>query len=75
MFKQGNTKLPLKRIGPLAKALEVDPAHPLRLVMLEYMPETWESIADILQSTLLGYAASEPAVSHETRQAFCGGGK
>ena len=27
MFKQGATKLPLNRIGPLAKALEVDPAQ------------------------------------------------
>lgn len=50
-FDEG--RLLLNRIGPLAKALEVDPAHLLRLTMLEYMPETWESIESVLQSTLL----------------------
>ena len=53
MFKQGATKLPLSRIGPLAKALEVDPAHLLRLTLIEYMPETWETIEQTLQTTLL----------------------
>lgn len=53
MFKQGHTKLPINRIAPLAKALEVDPAHLLRLVMLEYMPETWECVENIMQSTVL----------------------
>ena len=53
MFKQGLTKLPINRIGPLAKALEVDPAHLLRLALLEYMPDTWETIEQTLQSTLL----------------------
>lgn len=32
MFKTGAAKLPLSRVGPLAKALKVDPAHLLRLV-------------------------------------------
>ena len=40
MFKQGATKIPLNRIGALAKAIDVDPAHLLRLAMKEYMPET-----------------------------------
>ncbi|MGC2457145.1 MAG: hypothetical protein WA435_04025, partial [Gallionellaceae bacterium] len=53
MFKNGSTKLPVNRIAPLAKALEVDPAHLLRLVMLEYMPDTWEAIENIMQSTVL----------------------
>ena len=53
MFKLGTTKLPLNRIGPLAKALDVDAAHLLRLAMLEYMPDTWESIENVMQSTLL----------------------
>ena len=53
MFKQGNTKLPLNRIGPLAKALEVDPAHLLRLAMREYLPDTWDSIENAMQSTLM----------------------
>ncbi len=53
MFKNGSTKLPVNRIAPLAKALDVDPAHLLRLVMLEYMPDTWEAIENIMQSTVL----------------------
>jgi transcriptional regulator with XRE-family HTH domain len=53
MFKNGQTKLPINRIAPLARALEVDPVHLLRLVMLEYIPEVWESIENIMQSTLL----------------------
>lgn len=53
MFKTGATKLPLNRIGPLAKAIDIDPAHLLRLVMLEYAPDTWEAIENIMQSTLL----------------------
>ncbi|MFH1819647.1 MAG: hypothetical protein ABIK82_22680 [Pseudomonadota bacterium] len=43
MFKKGQTKLPINRVGPLAKALNVDPAHLLRLVLLEYLPDTWEN--------------------------------
>ena len=53
MFKNGQTKLPINRIAPLARALEVDPVHLLRLVMLEYIPEIWECIENIMQNTLL----------------------
>lgn len=53
MFKLGQTKLPINRIAPLAKALEVDPAFLLRLVMYEYMKESWECVENIMQSTVL----------------------
>ena len=53
MFKNGSTKLPLNRIGRLAKALDVEPAYLLRLAMQEYMPDTWEAIEDVMQSTVL----------------------
>ncbi len=53
MFKNGSTKVPLNRIGALAKALDADPAYMLRLAMREYMPDTWDAIEDILQSTVL----------------------
>ena len=53
MFKKGQTKLPINRIALLAKALEVDPVHLLRLVMLEYIPDLWESIENIMKSTVL----------------------
>ena len=53
MFKQGRTKLPIGRVGAIAKALDVDPAHLLRLVLLEYVPDTWEAIETVIHSTLL----------------------
>lgn len=48
MIKQGKTKLPLAKIAKMAKALEVDPAHLLRLCMEEYMPEAWLVVSDII---------------------------
>ena len=53
MFKNGSTKIPLNRIGPLAKAIGADPVHLLRLAMNEYFPETWEAVESIMQSTVL----------------------
>ena len=53
MLKQGLTKVPLRRVGALAKALNVDPAHLLRLVMGEYMPDTWAAVEDVLGGTML----------------------
>lgn len=53
MFKQGTTKVPLNRIGPLAKAIDADPAFLLRLAMNEYFPDTWNEIEEIMRSTIL----------------------
>lgn len=53
MIKQGTTKLPITKICPVAKALNVDPAHLLRIVMLEYLPDAWEVIEEALNSTVL----------------------
>lgn len=53
MFKKGDTRVPLNRIEPLAYALNVDPAHLLRLVMLEYMPRTWDSIESMLKGSVM----------------------
>lgn len=53
MFKNGSTKVPINRIGPLAIAIGADPAHLLRLAMHEYFPDTWEAVENIMQSTVL----------------------
>lgn len=53
MFKTGATKIPVNRIGAIAKALDVDPAYLLRLVLNEYLPDTWQSIEDIIEGTVL----------------------
>lgn len=53
MIKTGKTKLPINRIGPFAKALDVDPAYLLRLVLCEYLPETWEAIEEVIRTPVL----------------------
>ena len=53
MLKNGTTKIPLNRIGAFARALEVDPAHLLRLAMAEYLPDTWRCIQPILEGSIL----------------------
>jgi transcriptional regulator with XRE-family HTH domain len=53
MLKQGSTKLPINKVGPMAKALGVDPKHLLSLVLQEYMPETWESLQSIVGESLV----------------------
>lgn len=68
MFKQGKTKLPLNKVGPLAKALQTDPVHLLRLVMGEYMPDTWESLQEVVGTSLVTKKELEllQAVRHAT---------
>lgn len=53
MMKQGKTKVPVNRVPGLAKSLGIDPIYLLSLVMGEYMPETWEAIRSVLNSTLI----------------------
>jgi len=53
MFKKGDTRLPINRVESLANALEIDPAYLLRLVMLESMPDAWESIEWIMKGSVL----------------------
>lgn len=47
MFKQGLTKLPIEKVGPLAKVLGVDAVYLLRIVMNDYMPDTYLAIIQI----------------------------
>ncbi len=53
MFKQGSSPVPLKKVGPLAKTLNIDPVCFLRLMMQEYVPETYEAIEQTLAVPLL----------------------
>ena len=53
MFKQGRTKLPLNKVGPLARVLGIDPVHLLRLVMAEYWPDTWKELQDLVGKSLV----------------------
>lgn len=49
MIKQGRTKLPLAKVGSMAKALELDPIFLLKLCIKEYQPDTWEAISPLLE--------------------------
>lgn len=53
MFKKGDTKLPLEKIGKFAKAIEVDPIHLFKLCMAEYQPETWAEIQKMFGQPVL----------------------
>lgn len=53
MIKQGKTKVPLDKIGKMAKALGVDPIFLFSMCMKEYMPDTWTSIEALLKQPAL----------------------
>jgi transcriptional regulator with XRE-family HTH domain len=48
MFKQGRTRVPLDKIGPLSRALGVDGRDFFVKVLGEYMPETLRAIKPFL---------------------------
>lgn len=52
MFKQGRSKVPINKVGPLAIALGADPAHLTRMALQEYVPETYEAIKKYLGEPL-----------------------
>lgn len=52
MIKQGKTKLPIAKIGPMATALETDPLQLLKLCLSHYYPDTWKAIEPFLESAL-----------------------
>jgi len=48
MMKQGITKVPISRVPALARALEVEPAELMKIVLKEYQPEILEAIEESL---------------------------
>lgn len=53
MIKQGKTKVPLERIGPLAKAMGVDPVFFFRMVVNEYLPTLMPIIEGIFNAPII----------------------
>jgi hypothetical protein len=53
MIKQGKTKLPINKVGPLAKVLGIDPVDLLRRVMAEYMPDTYEAVQELVGKSFI----------------------
>ncbi|NEX60150.1 helix-turn-helix domain-containing protein [Noviherbaspirillum galbum] len=64
MIKQGKTKLPLDKVGLMAKALECNPSDLLRLCLMEYDLETWKAIEPYLGAFL---SAEEVMLVHAMR--------
>lgn len=53
MIKQGKTKLPLAKIGHMARALNVDSILLFKMVIGEYMPDTWTAIEALYNQPML----------------------
>lgn len=54
MLKHGEAKLPISKVGTIAKALGVDATYLFSLVMREYEPQTWAAIEEgILRQPVL----------------------
>lgn len=53
MIKNGLSKLPISRVGALAKALDTDPTYLLRLALSEYLPDTLEAIEQFMPQVVL----------------------
>jgi len=60
MIKQSKTKLPLDKIGRVARALKIDPRFLFELTMREYEPGLWHIAKDV-------FGASMFLTGHEQR--------
>jgi transcriptional regulator with XRE-family HTH domain len=66
MFKQGSTKVPVNRIGALARILELDLVWLLRRALKQYNPGLWEVLEETLGHRI---TASEAEILAALRQA------
>lgn len=53
MLKKNLTKLPIDKVGAMAKSLGVDPVHLYKMCMAEYYPQTWAMIEGFLDQPVL----------------------
>jgi transcriptional regulator with XRE-family HTH domain len=70
MIKQGKTKVPINKIRLLAKALEIDEAEFMKLVLLEYHPDLLDAISTIIDQPAL--SNNESASLHVAEQTNTG---
>ena len=59
MFMQGAAKVPLRNAGPLARAVGIDPAYFLRVVLCAYMPDTWKLLDQAARDSQRGSSDCE----------------
>ena len=68
MLKQGRSKVPLSRVGLVAKALGVGPLHMFSIVMSEYEPDTGSVLKEAVFKQPL-VTANEMSIIEVVRQA------
>lgn len=69
MIRSGSAKLPIAKIGKIAKALSTDPVQLLSICLREYFPETWDSISPFLDAA---FTADELSLINGLRSAVGG---
>lgn len=70
MWKNGNTKVALERVPALAKALEVDPAHLLRLALEQHVDVSSHPDVELVISSIL--SENERKILQEIRRDLSG---
>jgi len=68
MFKQGRTRVPLNQAGAIASALGINPAHFMRMVLEEYMPETWKAVERALGQMILSADEEQLVLTYRDMQ-------
>lgn len=53
MIKLGATKLPIDKIIPMARALNIDRVFMMKLALEEYMPGFWDGISSLLEQPII----------------------
>lgn len=69
MLKQGKTKVPLDKIGPLSRSLGVDGRDFFRIVLGEYMPETLAALSPFMDTPIKTH---QEHILLESFRAACG---
>lgn len=59
MIRTGRSKLPINKIGAMAKVLKVDAAHLLRIVLSEYSPDTLAVLEEVLGAGMVTEGEAE----------------
>lgn len=82
MFKKGLTKVPIPKVPIFADILGIDRVHLLRLAMLEYAPDLWETFQSVIGKTVTSneleiieivrsvVGDDDPALNAEARRLF-----
>jgi hypothetical protein len=68
MISNGRVKLPLKHVGKIARALNIDPAFFMRMCLREYQPDMWTAVEESLGNQVV-LSANERRMIEELRAA------